>query len=132
MCRFHPGRNHGEGRQGIYRNALETDKETGETVSKISAQLRPGAPVTLTRTDVMYVATEYGVVDLKGKSFRERAHALISIAHPDFRGELINTPRTSSTSYYRSTSSSRYYRGRRLNSLFTGNQYTCSIKLPPV
>jgi acyl-CoA hydrolase len=77
------------GKAFIATHSTATDKETGETVSKISAQLRPGAPVTLTRTDVMYVATEYGVVDLKGKSFRERAHALISIAHPDFRGELI-------------------------------------------
>ncbi len=59
-----------------------------EIVSKIVPQLKPGAPVTLTRTDVMYVATEYGMVCLKGKSLRERARALISIAHPDFRGEL--------------------------------------------
>ena len=64
------------------------DKDTGEIVSKIVPQLRPGSAVTLTRTDVMYVATEYGVVNLKGKSLRERAQALISITHPDFRGEL--------------------------------------------
>jgi len=64
------------------------DKDTGETVSKIVPQLRPGAVVTLTRTDVMYVATEYGCVNLMGKNLRERAQALISIAHPDFRGEL--------------------------------------------
>lgn len=37
----------------------------------------------------MFVATEYGVVNLKGRSIRERAQALIGIAHPDFRGELI-------------------------------------------
>lgn len=60
----------------------------GERFSKIVPALRSGAAVTLTRTDVMYVATEYGVVNLKGKSLRERAQALIGIAHPDFRGEL--------------------------------------------
>jgi len=40
------------------------------------------------RTDVMYAATEYGMVCLKGKSVAERAIAMISIAHPDFREEL--------------------------------------------
>ena len=45
-------------------------------------------PVTTPRTDVMYVVTEYGMVNLKGKSVPERTRALISIAHPDFRDEL--------------------------------------------
>ena len=49
---------------------------------------RPGGIVTTPRTMVQYVATEYGVVNLKYKSCLERARALISIAHPDFRGEL--------------------------------------------
>lgn len=76
------------GRAFIATHSTTFDKATGETVSKIVPQLRPGAPVTLTRTDVMFVATEYGAVNLKGKSVRERAAALISIAHPDFAGEL--------------------------------------------
>lgn len=77
------------GRAFIASHSTALDKSTGETVSKIVPQLKPGATVTLTRTDVMYVATEYGVVNLKGKSLRERARALTSIAHPDFRAELI-------------------------------------------
>jgi len=44
--------------------------------------------ITDTRTDVFYVATEYGVVNLQGKSIWERAKLLISIAHPKFRDEL--------------------------------------------
>jgi acyl-CoA hydrolase len=44
--------------------------------------------VTTPRTDVMYVVTEYGITNLKGKSIRERAKALIGLAHPDFREEL--------------------------------------------
>jgi acyl-CoA hydrolase len=44
--------------------------------------------VTTPRTDLMYVVTEYGMVNLKGRSIAERARALISIAHPDFREEL--------------------------------------------
>ena len=50
--------------------------------------LTKGNIVTTPRTDIMYVATEYGMVNLKGKSVAERAKALISIAHPDFREEL--------------------------------------------
>jgi 4-hydroxybutyrate CoA-transferase len=77
------------GRAFIATHSTTFDKTAGETVSKIVPQLKPGATVTLTRTDVMYVATEYGVVNLKGKTLRERAQALISIAHPDFKGELV-------------------------------------------
>ena len=47
-----------------------------------------GNIVTTPRSDVMYVVTEYGIVNLKGKSVAERAQALISIAHPDFREDL--------------------------------------------
>ncbi len=78
------------GKAFIVTHSAVEDKETGELVSKIVPQLRPGAVVTLTRTDVMYVATEYGVVNLRGKSLRQRAQALIGIAHPDFRRELSN------------------------------------------
>ena len=50
--------------------------------------LDPGSIVTSTRNDVDYVVTEYGAARLRGKSVRERAEALISIAHPDFRDTL--------------------------------------------
>ena len=55
--------------------------------------LTPGNIVTTPRTDVMYVVTEYGMVNLKGKSVAERAKALIGIAHPDFREELAREAR---------------------------------------
>lgn len=57
-------------------------------VSRIVSTLTPGSIVTTPRTDTMYVVTEYGIVNLKGKSVAERARALISIAHPDFREDL--------------------------------------------
>ena len=63
------------------------DKQ-GQLHSKIVPQLAPGTIVTTPRTCVQYVATEYGVADLRYKSVSERARALISIAHPDFRAEL--------------------------------------------
>ncbi|MCX5769728.1 MAG: GNAT family N-acetyltransferase [Candidatus Hydrogenedentes bacterium] len=60
-----------------------------ETVSRIVAFLTPGAGVVTTRGDVHYVVTEYGTAYLHGKSVQERALALISIAHPKFREDLI-------------------------------------------
>jgi GNAT superfamily N-acetyltransferase len=61
----------------------------GGKVSRIQAVLEPGTGVVTSRGDVHYVATEYGVADLWGKNIRERALALINIAHPDFRAELL-------------------------------------------
>lgn len=57
-------------------------------VSRIVPMLDPGAGVVTSRADVHFVATEYGVADLHGKPLRERARALIDIAHPRFREEL--------------------------------------------
>ena len=61
---------------------------TTKSISKIVPNLRPGAGVTTTRAHVHYIATEYGVVNLYGKNLNQRAQALISIAHPDHRGQL--------------------------------------------
>lgn len=57
-------------------------------ISKIVPFLDPGSAVTTSRNDVNYVVTEYGIAQLRGKSLRQRAEALIDIAHPDFRAEL--------------------------------------------
>ena len=68
--------------------ALPSTARDGE-VSRIVPQLSEGAGVVTTRGDVHYVVTEYGVAYLHGKSLRERAVALIQIAHPKFREELL-------------------------------------------
>jgi 4-hydroxybutyrate CoA-transferase len=60
----------------------------GGTVSRIVPELNPGAGVVTTRGHVHWVVTEYGAVNLHGKTLRERGAALVSIAHPDFRLEL--------------------------------------------
>lgn len=60
----------------------------GGTVSRITPTLRQGAGVVTTRAHVRTIVTEYGVAELFGLSLRERAEALIAIAHPDFRDEL--------------------------------------------
>lgn len=69
------------------------DPNTQTVRSKIKAVLDAGSIVTTPRTCVQYVATEYGVADLSYKSLRQRAEALIQIAHPDFRGELRRAAR---------------------------------------
>ena len=65
-----------------------TYDKRGERRSRIVLNLTRGNVVTTPRSDVMYVVTEYGMVNLKGKSVAERALALIGIAHPDFRESL--------------------------------------------
>ena len=60
----------------------------GGTASRIVDALREGAGVVTTRAHVRTVVTEWGVAELFGKSLRERAKALIAIAHPDFRADL--------------------------------------------
>ncbi|MFQ5979566.1 MAG: GNAT family N-acetyltransferase [Candidatus Heimdallarchaeota archaeon] len=61
----------------------------GETISRIVPSLMAGAGVVLGRADVHYIVTEYGIASLFGKNLRERAVALIAIAHPDYREELL-------------------------------------------
>ena len=68
--------------------ALESTAKD-KTISRIVTRLTPGAGVVTTRGEVHYVATEYGVAYLHGKSVQERALALISIAHPNFREQLF-------------------------------------------
>lgn len=71
-------------------SSFTTKNEQGERVemSKIVPFLKLGSIVTLTRTSVDMVATEYGIVSLEGTNIKERVERLISIAHPDFRDQL--------------------------------------------
>jgi len=65
-----------------------TTLKDGTLASKIVPTLKPGAGVTTSRNHVHFVVTEYGIVDLYGKTIRQRTSLLISIAHPNFREEL--------------------------------------------
>ena len=70
--------------------AIPSTAETDDgVVSRIVASLSEGAGVTTTRGDTHYVVTEYGVAYLHGRNLRERAMALINVAHPDFRSDLL-------------------------------------------
>jgi 4-hydroxybutyrate CoA-transferase len=72
--------------------ALPSTAKNG-TISRITACLPAGSGVVTSRADVHYVATEYGVAQLYGKGLKDRAHALISIAHPQFRDQLLHEVR---------------------------------------
>jgi 4-hydroxybutyrate CoA-transferase len=65
-----------------------TTLKNGTVVSRIVAMLKQGAGVVTSRNHVHYVVTEFGVASLYGKTIRQRAQALIQIAHPDFRADL--------------------------------------------
>jgi len=64
-----------------------------DTISRIVPHLKEGAGVVTSRGDVHYVVTEYGVAYLHGKTIQERCKALINIAHPKFRDELMKAAR---------------------------------------
>ena len=80
------------GKGFICINSSRVTKE-GERKSNILPAIPAGSTVSAPRTMIQYVATEYGVVSLPGKSLRERAEAMASIAHPDFREELLRYAR---------------------------------------
>lgn len=76
------------GKGFICLNATHRRKD-GTLKSNIVPCIAPGSPVSAPRTMTQYVATEYGVANLAGKTLRQRAEAMAAIAHPDFREELM-------------------------------------------
>lgn len=70
------------------KSIIAITSRTNQNKAKIVSSLTKGAGVVTTRADIHYVATEYGIVDLSGKTLSERARALISIAHPEDREQL--------------------------------------------
>lgn len=77
-----------EGFDGKGKPIIAFPSATVKGYSKIVPLIKPGAGVVTTRAHVRYVVTEYGIADLFGKSLRQRAYALINIAHPDHRESL--------------------------------------------
>lgn len=71
-----------------------TYERNGDRRSRVVLNLTPGNIVTAPRSDMMFVVTEFGLVNLKGKSIPQRAKAMISLAHPDFRDDLEREART--------------------------------------
>ena len=76
-----------EGGKSIIAIESTYEDKTGRH-SKIVLNFAKGTPVTTPRSDIQYVATEYGCIDLKALRMRDRVRAMISLAHPDFRDEL--------------------------------------------
>ena len=80
-------------RRGKSIMVLPSTTDDGK-ISRIVPYLSPGSGVVVTRGDIHYVVTEYGVAYVHGKSIRDRAMMLINIAHPDFRAELLEAAKT--------------------------------------
>ncbi|HHY12820.1 MAG TPA: butyryl-CoA:acetate CoA-transferase [Firmicutes bacterium] len=78
-----------EGKGFICMPSTYTNRRTGETTSRVVPTLPEGGIVTDPRSQAMYIVTEWGMVNLAGRSTWERAEMIISIAHPDFRDGLI-------------------------------------------
>ncbi len=77
-----------KGGRGVTTLTAARKLPDGSLSSSIVPELPPGTPVTVPRTYAQYVVTEYGIANLRYKTRRERAEELISISHPDLRGEL--------------------------------------------
>lgn len=85
---FQQGAYYSKGGKGITLMTSSRKLKDGSLVSSIMPELPLGTPVTVPRTFANYIVTEYGVAHLKNKTVKQRAEALINIAHPDLRGEL--------------------------------------------
>lgn len=77
------------GKSFICCSSTVKNKKTGEVTSRIRPTMKEGTVATCTRSNTHYVVTEYGKANLKGLATWQRAEALIGIAHPDFREDLI-------------------------------------------
>ena len=89
---FVKGAQWSEGGKSIIALSSSFEKN-GKRQSKITLQFAPGTPVTTPRSEVQYVATEYGCINLKRLNMSDRVRAMISLAHPDFRDELTDEAR---------------------------------------
>jgi 4-hydroxybutyrate CoA-transferase len=85
---FMAGAYYSKGGKGITLAYSSRTLKDGTLASAIVPELPAGTPITVPRTYAQYVVTEYGIANLKNKTRRERAEALINISHPDLRGEL--------------------------------------------
>ncbi len=77
-----------KGGKPVIALASTVTTSSGESFSRIVPILKRGAGVVTSRNDVHLIVTEFGVADLYGKTIRQRAKALIDVAHPDHRAEL--------------------------------------------
>ncbi len=81
------GAHHAKGGRNVIAVKSVAHTKNGD-VSAINAQLPLGSVVTLSRNDIDYIVTEYGIASMRGRSVRERVENLIAVAHPDYREQL--------------------------------------------
>jgi acyl-CoA hydrolase len=85
---FAEGAIHSKNGMSIIAMASAGTKKDGTNFSKIKSMLTPGAIVTMSRNNIDYIVTEYGVAPMKARTVKDRVNNLIAIAHPDFRAQL--------------------------------------------
>lgn len=85
---FAEGAIHSKGGKSIIAMASSGTNNRGERYSKVKAMLTPGAIVSISRNNIDYIVTEYGVAYMKCQTIRQRVENLIAVAHPDFRAQL--------------------------------------------
>ena len=85
---FAEGAIHSRGGKSIIAMHSSGVNSKGERFSKIKSILTPGAIVTMSRNNIDYIVTEYGIAYMKGQTIRSRVENLIAVAHPDFRPQL--------------------------------------------
>ena len=90
---FVRGASRSEGGQSFLAFPSTAKLKDGTLTSRISAVLPPGAVVTTPRSDAQYFVTEYGIADVQNRSIAEKVHAIINIAHPQFRDQLLGDAR---------------------------------------
>ena len=86
---FAEGAIHSKDGKSIIAMASSGTNRAGERYSKIKSILTPGSIVTMSRNNIDYIVTEYGIAWLRGLTIAERVQALTKIAHPDFRAWLL-------------------------------------------
>ncbi|NLT57712.1 MAG: 4-hydroxybutyrate--acetyl-CoA CoA transferase [Clostridiales bacterium] len=79
---------HCPGGKSIIAFASAVTKKDGTRLSKIKSMLTPGSVVTMSRNNIDFIVTEYGIAPMKARTVRQRVENMIAIAHPDFRDEL--------------------------------------------
>ena len=86
---FAEGAIHSKGGKSIIAMAASGTNRAGERFSKIKPTLTPGAVVTMSRNNIDFIVTEYGIAPMKARTVKERIQNLVAIAHPDFRADLL-------------------------------------------
>ena len=118
---------HGPKAANPYRNGFQLHKN-GKDIDKINLHFRKVQPISTPRSDIEYVATEYGCIDLKHLTMADRVRAMISLAHPDFRDELTEKARHVGSSDIKESRKVYDQANSNYGMRISGNNFRCLLK----